>query len=101
MTDLSPREIAQRIVDDHRTRMICLKPEYDSVDLGEALIMRAIERALSRPITPPSDDIDTIDAARLAVAREDFEERARRVRQKLGAASAPPPPLSSQDGEGG
>ena len=41
---LSPREIANSIVDDVRLRLVAPKPAYDSVDLGERLIAAALQR---------------------------------------------------------
>ena len=39
---MTPKEIAEKIVDDTSSRVVCMKPLYDSVDLGEALIRQAI-----------------------------------------------------------
>ena len=43
------RDISKRIVADAQQRLIALKPDYDSVDLGEALILAAL-----RPANPPA-----------------------------------------------
>jgi len=49
------REIAQKIVDDASLRWACLKPLYDSVDLGDALIKAAIQAAEQRGMERAAD----------------------------------------------
>lgn len=38
------REIVEKIALDARHRWICVKPEYDTIDLGETLLVKFIER---------------------------------------------------------
>lgn len=45
------REIAEKINADARMRLICLKPEYDTIDMGESLIVKLVEE-YARPASP-------------------------------------------------
>jgi hypothetical protein len=44
------REIASRINDDARMRLVTMKPGYDTIDLGEALIGRLLLAERNRAI---------------------------------------------------
>jgi hypothetical protein len=51
------REIAEKIAADARMRLISMKPEYDTIDMGEALILAAIQSAAPDQ-GPPHDTTD-------------------------------------------
>lgn len=42
------REIAEKIAKDATMRLVCMKPEYDTIDMGERLILLYLERQLKR-----------------------------------------------------
>lgn len=54
------REIAEKIAADARMRLICMKPDYDTIDLGESLILAAM-REVGRPETVTDELIEALE----------------------------------------
>jgi hypothetical protein len=55
------REIAEKINADARMRLVCLKPEYDTIDMGARLIATAIASERERALREAADFCERIE----------------------------------------